>query len=70
MVLPKPFAKCYLFGGEPIELPVDLTKQQTTEYRELLQREMEQLERVARHFVATGELDYDLRSTEPQSKAA
>ncbi len=70
MVLPKPFARCYLFGGQPIELPADLTKQQTTEYRELLQREMEQLERVARHFVATGELNYELGSSASRSKAA
>jgi lysophospholipid acyltransferase (LPLAT)-like uncharacterized protein len=59
MVLPQPFAKCILFGGTPIEIPADVTKEQIAEYRVRLQNEMEQLQRVAEHYVATGELDYE-----------
>lgn len=71
MVLPKPFAKCTLLGGQPIELPTELSKEQIAAYRMRLQGEMDQLERVAAHYVETGELNYDLgRLVDTPSTAA
>lgn len=65
MVLPMPFAKCILFGADPIDVPGELSKDQIAEYRERLQSEMEQLQRVAEHYIAAGELDYDLGQEKP-----
>ncbi len=70
MALPKPFAKCFLFGGEPIQVPSKLTREQLVEYRERLQAEMDRLELIARKYVESGELDWSLNSVFPERRDA
>lgn len=71
MVLPMPFAKCVLLAARPIELPKTVDREKISTYRAQIQSEMERLQRVAEHYVATGELDYDLgRDTSEQTARA
>lgn len=70
MALPKPFARCYLFGGEPIHVPEKLDREQIAEYRNRLQAEMERVERIAKHYAETGELNWTLGENSMELKQA
>ena len=54
MVVPKPCARCVLFGGEPIQVPADLAKDEIPRVRALLQTAMEQAEQDAMRVLETG----------------
>ena len=45
MLIPKPFTTIYLMTGDPISVPEDLPREEMEHYQEILQRQMNDLER-------------------------
>ncbi len=43
LVIPKPFAKVYLLGGRPVEVPAELEREELRQYATVIQTEMDRL---------------------------
>jgi len=44
MLIPRPFSSALLLAGTPIEIPPDLSREQISEYADLVQREMDRMD--------------------------
>lgn len=51
MLVPKPFSKALLLAGRPIEVPAELTREQISEYAELVQREMDRMDMIGQRII-------------------
>lgn len=60
MLLPKPFSRALLLAGAPIEVPADLTREQISEYSELVQREMDRMDLIGQRIIRGDESMADL----------
>ncbi|NLE38735.1 MAG: lysophospholipid acyltransferase family protein [Pirellulaceae bacterium] len=56
LVIPKPFTKVFLMGGEPIHVPPDLDSSQLQEYVDRIQLEMDRLNEAAELLADTARL--------------
>jgi lysophospholipid acyltransferase (LPLAT)-like uncharacterized protein len=57
MALPKPFKRAVAVAGEPMIVPGDLDRNGIAEYRELVQAEMDRVQRRAEEFAAADKVD-------------
>lgn len=51
MMLPKPFSRALLLAGAPIEVPPDLTREQISEFAEVVQKEMDRLHLLGQRII-------------------
>jgi len=54
LVIPKPFSKVFLLAGDPIEVPVDLSRDKLTQYAAQIQGHMDRLDAQARRLASGG----------------
>ena len=60
MMVPKPFSRALLLAGAPIEVPPDLTREQISEYAELVQKEMDRMHLLGQRIIRGDESLMDL----------
>jgi lysophospholipid acyltransferase (LPLAT)-like uncharacterized protein len=60
MLVPKPFSKALLLAGAPIEVPAELTREQISEYAELVQKEMDRMDLIGQRIIRGDESMTDL----------
>lgn len=64
LVVPKPFTKVVIAGGEPIHVPSDLSREQFAAWRETVQREMDRLNAVVSEAVGQTETSLPIEETD------
>ena len=51
MMVPRPFSRALLLAGAPIPVPANLTREEISEYAELVQKEMDRLDLLGQRIV-------------------
>ncbi|MBN1908487.1 MAG: lysophospholipid acyltransferase family protein [Pirellulales bacterium] len=67
LVIPKPFTKVFLLGGEPIRVPPDLGSDELREYAKRIQTAMDQLDEAAQQLVKDAKAGHASRCDDKKS---
>ncbi len=54
LVIPKPFSKVFLLAGDPVEVPVDVSRDKLTQYAARIQDQMDRLDAQAQRLASAG----------------
>lgn len=68
MIIPKPFSRVLLLAGEPIEVPLDASREEISRITEEIQLEMDRLDEIGQRIIAGDEPDIDIVRRTPNSE--